>query len=107
MNKSQTTIDGIRVRRADEKVAAPKKVEKPVKKVTKTTRDEKKAREEFLKPVKTFDLDLTSQDVKDMQKQEKKPTLSKADQDMIDELDYEYKRTHKPYDRFERHWDEA
>lgn len=37
----------------------------------------------------------------------KKPELSKADQDMIDELDYEYKRTHKPYDRFERHWDEA
>jgi len=36
-----------------------------------------------------------------------KPTLSKADQDMIDELDYEYKKAHKPYDRFERHWDEA
>ena len=33
--------------------------------------------------------------------------ISKADQDMIDELDYEYKKDHKPYDRFERHWDEA
>ena len=33
--------------------------------------------------------------------------ISKADQDMIDELDYEYKKNHKPYDRFERHWDEA
>lgn len=33
--------------------------------------------------------------------------LSKADKDMIDELDYEYKKNHKPYDRFERHWDEA
>ena len=36
-----------------------------------------------------------------------KPSLSKADKDMIDELDYEYKKAHKPYDRFERHWDEA
>lgn len=36
-----------------------------------------------------------------------KPELSKADKDMIDELDYEYKKAHKPYDRFERHWDEA
>lgn len=36
-----------------------------------------------------------------------KPVISKADQDMIDELDYEYKKAHKPYDRFERHWDEA
>lgn len=36
-----------------------------------------------------------------------KSSLSKADQDMIDELDYEYKKAHKPYDRFERHWDEA
>lgn len=35
------------------------------------------------------------------------PTLSKADKDMMDELDYEYKKNHKPYDRFERHWDEA
>lgn len=33
--------------------------------------------------------------------------LSKADKDMIDELDYEDKKAHKPYDRFERHWDEA
>lgn len=38
---------------------------------------------------------------------EHKPTMSKADKDMIDELDYEYKKAHKPYDRFERHWDEA
>ena len=36
-----------------------------------------------------------------------KPTISKADQDMIDELDYEYKKAHKPYDKWERHWDEA
>lgn len=33
--------------------------------------------------------------------------ISQADKDMIDELDYEYKKAHKPYDRFERHWDEA
>lgn len=39
--------------------------------------------------------------------QNKPREISKADQDMIEELDYEYKRTHKPYDRFERHWDEA
>ena len=36
-----------------------------------------------------------------------KPIISKADQDMIDELDYEYKKEHKPYDKWERHWDEA
>lgn len=47
-----------------------------------------------------------------MKKQKKENTpikreISKADQDMIDELDYEYKKNHKPYDRFERHWDEA
>ena len=36
-----------------------------------------------------------------------KREISKADKDMIDELDYEYKKNHKPYDRFERHWDEA
>ena len=46
-----------------------------------------------------------------MPKNEKKkePTsiISKADQDMIDELDYEYKKSHKPYDKWERHWDEA
>lgn len=35
------------------------------------------------------------------------PVISKADQDMIDELDYEYKKAHKPYDKYERHWDEA
>ena len=44
-------------------------------------------------------------------KKEKKPVnpreISKADQDMIDELDYEYKKAHKPYDKWERHWDEA
>ena len=33
--------------------------------------------------------------------------ISKADQDMIDELDYEDKKAHKPYDKWERHWDEA
>ena len=33
--------------------------------------------------------------------------ISKADQDMIDELDYEYKKAHKPYDKWGRHWDEA
>ena len=37
----------------------------------------------------------------------KRPQISKADQDMIDELDYEYKKAHKPYDKWERHWDEA
>ena len=36
-----------------------------------------------------------------------KPVISKADQDMIEELDYEYKKAHKPYDKWERHWDEA
>lgn len=35
------------------------------------------------------------------------PTISRSDQDMIDELDYEYKKAHKPYDKWERHWDEA
>ena len=38
---------------------------------------------------------------------EKLPQISKSDQDMIDELDYEYKKAHKPYDKWERHWDEA
>ena len=33
--------------------------------------------------------------------------ISRNDQDIIDELDYEYKKTHKPYDKWERHWDEA
>ena len=41
------------------------------------------------------------------EKKEKKNPLSKSDQDMIDELDYEYKKAHKPYDKYERHWDEA
>lgn len=40
-------------------------------------------------------------------KKEPTSTISKADQDMIDELDYEYKKDHKPYDKWERHWDEA
>ena len=44
---------------------------------------------------------------KTQKKQEKSPTLSRADQEMIDELDYEYKKAHKPYDKWERHWDEA
>lgn len=37
----------------------------------------------------------------------KQPKISRADQEMIDELDYEYKKAHKPYDKWERHWDEA
>ena len=48
---------------------------------------------------------------KNMKKQAKvkkeKPIISKSDQAMIDELDYEYKKAHKPYDKWERHWDEA
>ena len=36
-----------------------------------------------------------------------KQIISKSDQEMIDELDYEYKKAHKPYDKWERHWDEA
>ncbi len=39
--------------------------------------------------------------------QKEKQIISKADKEMIDELDYEYKKTHKPYDKWERHWDEA
>ena len=46
--------------------------------------------------------------MKNRKKQHKeKPVISKADQDMINELDYEYKKAHKPYDKWERHWDEA
>ena len=45
--------------------------------------------------------------MKKQRKFEKQPELSKADNDMIDELDYEYKKAHKPYDKWERHWDEA
>ena len=46
--------------------------------------------------------------MKNRRKQQKeKPVISKADQDMINELDYEYKKAHKPYDKWERHWDEA
>lgn len=44
---------------------------------------------------------------KDKNKRIEVPTISKADQDMIKELDYEYKKAHKPYDKWERHWDEA
>lgn len=36
-----------------------------------------------------------------------RPQISRSDQAMIDELDYEYKKAHKPYDKWERHWDEA
>lgn len=39
--------------------------------------------------------------------QKEKQIISKADKEMIDELDYEYKKAHKPYDKWERHWDEA
>ena len=46
-------------------------------------------------------------DMKKDKKKEPTSTISKADQDMIDELDYEYKKAHKPYDKWERHWDEA
>lgn len=48
-----------------------------------------------------------------MKRKTKKPnfttekTISRSDQDMINELDYEYKKAHKPYDKWERHWDEA
>ena len=45
--------------------------------------------------------------MKKERKNNKIPELSKADKDMIDELDYEYKKAHKPYDKWERHWDEA
>ena len=44
---------------------------------------------------------------KDKKPVKEKPTISRADQDMIDELDYEYKKAHKPYNKWERHWDEA
>lgn len=46
--------------------------------------------------------------MKNRKKTQNRPSpISKADQDMIDELDYEYKKAHKPYDKWERHWDEA
>ena len=45
--------------------------------------------------------------MKKAKKPVRSPEISKADQDMIDELDYEYKKAHKPYDKWERHWDEA
>ena len=38
---------------------------------------------------------------------EKRKEIARSDQEMIDELDYEYKKAHKPYDKWERHWDEA
>ena len=44
---------------------------------------------------------------KTQKKQENRPTISRSDKEMIDELDYEYKKAHKPYDKWERHWDEA
>ncbi len=48
---------------------------------------------------------------KTMKKQQnmkkERQVISKSDQAMIDELDYEYKKAHKPYDKWERHWDEA
>ncbi len=44
---------------------------------------------------------------KDKKERKEKPVISRADQDMINELDYEYKKAHKPYDKWERHWDEA
>ena len=45
--------------------------------------------------------------MKKTKNRKEKATISKSDQDMIDELDYEYKKAHKPYDKWERHWDEA
>lgn len=45
--------------------------------------------------------------IKRKPQENKNRNLSKADKDMIDELDYEYKKNHKPYDPHERHWDEA
>lgn len=44
---------------------------------------------------------------KNKKMQKEKQIISKSDKDMIDELDYEYKKAHKPYDKWERHWDEA
>ena len=44
-------------------------------------------------------------------KKEYKPVrdneLTGDDLDMIQELDYEEKKRNKPYDPYERHWDEA
>ena len=44
-------------------------------------------------------------------KKEYKPAREKEltgdDLDMIQELDYEEKKRNKPYDPYERHWDEA
>ena len=45
--------------------------------------------------------------VKNNKKENRAPQISRTDQEMIDELDYEYKKAHKPYDKWERHWDEA
>ena len=44
---------------------------------------------------------------KNEKKPSKSPQISRSDQEMIDELDYEFKKAHKPYDKWERHWDEA
>ena len=45
--------------------------------------------------------------VKNSKKENRVAQISRTDQEMIDELDYEYKKAHKPYDKWERHWDEA
>ena len=45
--------------------------------------------------------------VKNNKKENRVTQISRTDQEMIDELDYEYKKAHKPYDKWERHWDEA
>ena len=42
-----------------------------------------------------------------MDKKEKKPFISKDDEEMMNELKYEEEKAHKPYDKWERHWDEA
>lgn len=48
---------------------------------------------------------------KNKKKQEQVPVrnshLTGDDIDIINELDYEDKKRHKPYDPYERHWDEA
>ena len=45
--------------------------------------------------------------IKNNKKENRVPQISRTDQEMIDELDYEYKKAHKPHDKWERHWDEA
>ena len=93
MDKTRTSIDGLRVRSADAspkkkaavvknsviknttaKKAAVKKIAvedaKPVESAKKVSA--KAAHEDFLKPVKSFDFDLTSADVKSKKKEDKK-----------------------------------